>query len=259
MDYLFSSPLVFIALCLIGFAAGFLDSIVGGGGLIATPAMVNLFPSWPILSIIGTNRTSSIFGTSVAAWNYFKKVTLERRIVLPACGGALVASYCGVKLASMIPSEQLKVIVLVIIVLLAFYSVFKKELGQKEERRFAPENEKWAALAVGAICGFYNGLIGPGTGTLLVLAFVGIIGLDFLKSSAVSKAVNVSGDLSSWIILLSKGMVVLNVAVPLVVFNMVGSFAGSRLAILRGSAFIRWVFLAVVLALIIRLLYQIWG
>ena len=259
MDYLISSPLTFLLLVVIGFAAGFLDSIVGGGGLIATPAMVNLFPSWPVLNVIATNRTSSIFGTSVAAWNYFKKVTLERRIVLPACGGALIASFFGAQLATKIPAENLKIIVLGIIVVLAIYSVFKKELGQKEDRRFAPDKEKWAALGIGVTCGFYNGLIGPGTGTLLVLAFVSILGLDFLKSSAVSKAVNVSGDLSSWLLLLTKGYVVMAVAVPLVISNMAGSYAGSKLAILRGSTFIRWVFLAVVLGLIVRLAIQVFN
>ena len=257
MDYLISSPATFFLLILIGFAAGFLDSIVGGGGRIATPAMVNLCPSWPVLNVIATNRTYSIFGTSVAAWNYFKKVTLERHIVLPACGGALTASFFGAQLATQIPADKLKVIVLCIIVVLAFYSVFKKELGQKEDRRFSPQKEKWAALGVGATCGFYNGLIGPGTGTLLVLGFVSILGFDFLRSSAVSKAANVSGDLSSWLLLLSKGYVVLAVAVPLVISNMAGSYAGSKLAILRGSAFIRWVFLAVVLGLIVRLGIQV--
>lgn len=243
-------------LTLIGFSAGFLDSIVGGGGLIATPAMINLFPQWHILSVVGTNRTSSIFGTSVAAWNYFQKVKLESRIVLPSCGGAFLASFGGVQLAKVIPTDNLKWGVIAAIIVLAIYSVFKKELGKTDNRRGTPRQEMWAAFAVGAACGFYNGLIGPGTGTLLVFGFVSIVGLDFLKSSAVSKAANVAGDLSSFGVLLCCGYIVWWAAIPLVVANVAGSYAGSRLAILKGSTFIRKFFLIVVFALITRLIWQ---
>ncbi len=253
------TPELLVLLLAIGFAAGFLDSIVGGGGLISTPGLLNLFPGWPILSIIGTNRASSIFGTSVAAWNYFQKVKVEKRIVLPACGGALVASFCGVQLAKMIPTENLKIVILGVVVVLAVYTFFKKELGQIENRRFSPEKELWAALAVGSTCGFYNGLIGPGTGTLLVFGFVSVVGLDFLKSSAVSKAVNVSGDVSSFLVLLASGFIVWTVAIPLVISNMAGSFAGSKLAILKGSKFIRWMFLVVVLGLVGRFAWQVFS
>jgi hypothetical protein len=249
-------PHYYLYLGLIGLAAGLLDSIVGGGGLIGTPAMMNLFPTWPILSIVGTNRASSIFGTSVAAWNYFRKVKLERRIVLSSCAGALVASYAGVQVARLVPTDNLKWAVVCAIIGLAVYSLAKKELGRVERRKFSPRQEIWAALGVGAACGFYNGLIGPGTGTLLVFGFVSALGLDFLKSSAVSKAVNVSADISSFAVLAAAGFVVWPAAIPLVIANMLGSFLGSKLAILKGSEFIRRVFLVVVFALIIRLLWQ---
>jgi hypothetical protein len=159
VDYLFW-------LALIGFAAGFLDSVVGGGGLIGTPAMLNLFPGWSILNVVGTNRTSSICGTSLAAWNYFRIVRPEPSILWPGCIGALVASFIGVQLAQQIDSERLKVVVLTMIVALAIYSSFKTDLGQIDRRRFTGAAESWAALGVGSVCGFYNGLIGPGTGTL---------------------------------------------------------------------------------------------
>lgn len=244
-------------LVLIGFASGFLDSVVGGGGLIGTPAMLNLFPGWSILNVVGTNRTSSIFGTSLAAWNYFRTVRPEPGILWPGCLGALLASLAGVQLAQQIDSEQLKFVVLAMIVALAIYSSFKTDLGQLDQRRFTGSAESWAALGVGSICGFYNGLIGPGTGTLLVFGFVSLLGLDFLRSSAASKAVNVAGDLSSFTVLLLGGYVIWTVAIPLVFANMAGSYCGSRLAILKGSRFIRRFFLVVVFALIARLLWQL--
>lgn len=237
---------------LAGFAAGLIDSIVGGGGLVLTPAMLNLHPGLHILQAIGTQRTSSIFGTGVAAWNYLRRIHVERRILIPACAAALTASAGGVQLAKRMDPDVLKWTVLAICVVLAIYTVLRKDLGLREERRFHPKHETIAAVSIGAATGFYNGLIGPGTGTIMVFAFVSVLGLDFLKSSAVSKAANVSADLSSWTVLMLGGFVIWTLAVPLIVGNMIGSYIGSHLAIKRGQGFVRAVFLVIVLSLIAR-------
>lgn len=250
--------LIFLT-ALAGFAAGLLDSIVGGGGLILTPAMLNLHPGLSILQTIATQRTSSILGTSVAAWNYLRHVSVERRIIVPACVAALASSAIGVQFAKRIDPDTLKIIVLVICVLLAIYTVLRKDLGTREERRFPASQEAWAAAGVGAACGFYNGLIGPGTGTIMVFAFVSVIGLDFLKSSGVSKASNVAADLSSWTVLAIGGFVQWTLALPLIVGNMLGSHIGSRMAIRKGDRFIRLVFLAVVLVLVAKIAWDLLG
>jgi uncharacterized membrane protein YfcA len=242
---------------LAGFAAGLIDSIVGGGGLVLTPAMLNLHPGLNILQAIGTQRTSSIMGTSVAAWNYLRKIHIERRILLPACAAAMAASAIGVQFAKRLDSDLLKWTVLAICVILAVYTVFRKDLGLKEERRFHPKHESLAALSIGTATGFYNGLIGPGTGTIMVFAFVSFLGLDFLKSSAVSKAANVSADISSWTVLMLSGFVLWVLAVPLIIGNMLGSYIGSHMAIRKGQTFVRAVFLVIVLALIARQAWQL--
>lgn len=242
---------------LAGFAAGLIDSIVGGGGLVLTPAMLNLHPGLNILQAIGTQRTSSIMGTSVAAWNYLRKIHVERRILLPACAAAMAASAIGVQFAKRLDPDVLKWTVLTICVILALYTAFRKDLGLKEDRRFHPKHESMAALSIGTATGFYNGLIGPGTGTIMVFAFVSFLGLDFLKSSAVSKAANVSADISSWTVLLLSGFVLWALALPLVIGNMLGSYLGSHLAIRKGQAFVRAVFLVIVLALIARQAWQL--
>lgn len=242
---------------LAGFAAGLIDSIVGGGGLVLTPAMLNLHPGLNILQAIGTQRTSSIMGTSVAAWNYLRKIHIERRILLPACVAAMAASAIGVQFAKRLDPELLKWTVLAICVILAVYTVFRKDFGLKEERRFHPKHESLAALSIGTATGFYNGLIGPGTGTIMVFAFVSFLGLDFLKSSAVSKAANVSADISSWTVLMLSGFVLWVLAVPLIIGNMLGSYIGSHMAIRKGQTFVRAVFLVIVLALIARQAWQL--
>lgn len=247
----------FVLAMLAGFGAGLLDSIVGGGGLIMTPAMVNLFPEWAILNIIATQRTSSILGTSVAAWNYFRHVSLPWPLVIAACGAALPCSALGAMLAKRTDPQLLKWSILAMCVLLAVYTFVRKDLGQNHAPRFAGRTQWIVAGLVGAATGFYNGLIGPGTGTLMVFAFVSVIGLDFLRASAVSKAANVAADLSSWTVLLLGGYVRWIVVLPLIIGNMLGSQIGSRMAILRGSRFIRWVFLAVVCALTAKVAFDL--
>ena len=249
--------ILWLLTALAGFAAGLIDSIVGGGGLVLTPAMLNLHPGLNILQAIGTQRTSSIMGTSVAAWNYLRKIHIERRILLPACAAAMAASAIGVQFAKRLDSDLLKWTVLAICVILAVYTVFRKDLGLKEERRFHPKHESLAALSIGTATGFYNGLIGPGTGTIMVFAFVSFLGLDFLKSSAVSKAANISADISSWTVLMLSGFVLWVLAVPLIIGNMLGSYIGSHMAIRKGQTFVRAVFLVIVLALIARQAWQL--
>jgi len=243
---------------LAGFAAGFLDSIVGGGGLILTPAMLNLHPGLNILQAIGTQRTSSIFGTSVAAWNYFRRISISWKLVVPACIAALLASALGVQFAKAMDKEMLKWIVLSMCVLLAIYTAFKKDLGNLHVPRYQGKHESIAAASVGAACGFYNGLIGPGTGTLMVFAFVSVMGMDFLRSSAISKASNVAADLSSWTVLLFSGFVIWVLAIPLIIGNMLGSYVGSHIAIRKGQGFIRAFFLVVVCLLITKLAWDLW-
>ncbi len=253
----FISEITLFLVFIIGFAAGFLDSIVGGGGLIATPAMLNLFPSFNILQIIATNRTSSIAGTSVAAWNYLKTGHIPLKVLFFAGISACVAALVGAELATYIAPKILKSIVLVIIVILAIYTFFKKDFGQEEKLRYTAEQLPFVAAMIGAICGFYNGLIGPGTGTILVFVFVSMTGMSFLKASAISKTTNVSGDIGSWAILCYKGYVFWQAAIPLVIGNMIGSYIGSKLAIFKGSKFIRIIFLGVVTALIVKVLYDL--
>jgi uncharacterized membrane protein YfcA len=249
------NPTLWLLTALAGFAAGLIDSIVGGGGLVLTPAMLNLHPSLSILQAIGTQRTSSIMGTSVAAWNYLRQIRVEKTILIPACAAALLASAVGVQFAKRLDPDLLKWIVLTVCVALALYTFLRKDLGLKEDRRFHPKHETMAAIAIGTGTGFYNGMIGPGTGTIMVFAFVSFLGLDFLKSSAVSKAANVSADLSSWTVLLFSGFVIWVLAIPLIIGNMLGSYIGSRLAIRKGQQFVRVLFLVIVLALITR---QVW-
>lgn len=244
-------------LCVFAFLAGFIDSVVGGGGLVQVPAFFVLYPHLPVPNIISTNRLASAVGTSVAAWNYGRSVRIPWRVVLYAGVAAAICSYFGATLQSMLPSGVLKPIILILIIGVAVYTFRKKDLGQVEQFHVTPDRIPYWAAGIGAVLGFYNGLVGPGTGSLLVFGFVSLIGYSFLSSSAIAKVVNVVADLSSLVFFLMNKYVLFHLALPMMVCNVAGSYTGSRMAVLRGNTFIRKVFLVVVAGIIARFAWDV--
>jgi uncharacterized membrane protein YfcA len=244
-------------LCAFAFLAGFIDSIVGGGGLVQIPAFFVLYPQLPVPNVIGTNRLASAVGTSVAAWNYAKSVDIPWKTVLYAGITASVFSYMGVQVQSLLPASVLKPIILVLIIAIAIYTYRKKDFGQHDDVKISPRRLGWTAAGIGAVLGFYNGFVGPGTGSMLVFAFVSVIGYSFLKASAVSKVVNVIADFSSLIFLLMNKYVLFHLTIPMMVCNVSGSYLGSKMAVLRGNEFIRKVFIAVVSGIVARFAWDV--
>lgn len=244
-------------LCAFAFLAGFIDSIVGGGGLVQVPAFFVLYPQLSVPNVIATNRLASAVGTSVAAWNYARSVQIPWRTVLWAGVAAAIFSYLGATVQSRLPSSVLKPIILVLIVAIAFFTYRKKDFGHQEDIRPTPDRLGWWAAGIGGILGFYNGVVGPGTGSLLVFGFVGVVGYSFLRASAISKVVNVAADVSSLIFFISNKYVLYHLALPMMACNVAGSYLGSRMAVLRGNAFIRRVFLVVVAGIVLRFAWDV--
>ena len=244
-------------LCAFAFLAGFIDSIVGGGGLVQVPAFFVLYPQLSVPNIIGTNRLASAVGTSVAAWNYARSVKMPWKTILFAGIPASICSYLGATVQSMLPASVLKPIILVLIVAIAIYTYRKKDFGHKEEFKIPEEKLHWWAAGIGATLGFYNGFIGPGTGSLLVFGFVTVIGYSFLTSSAISKIINVVADVSSLIFFVMHKYILFHLALPMMACNVAGSYLGSRMAVLRGNAFIRQVFLVVVAGIVARFAWDV--
>ena len=248
-----------ILLCAFAFLAGFIDSIVGGGGLVQIPAFFVLYPQLTVPNIISSNRLASAAGTSVAAWNYARSVKIPWRVVLYAGIGAACMSYLGATIQSKLPAEVLKPLILVLIVAIAVYTYRKKDFGQRDHFRVAAAKIPWYAVGIGMALGFYNGFVGPGTGSLLVFAFVSVIGYSFLNASAMAKVVNVISDVSSLVFFLIHKHVLFHLALPMLVCNVAGSYTGSRMAMLRGNEFIRKVFLVVVAGIILRFAWDVLG
>lgn len=256
---MYVSPIMEIYwLCAAGFLAGLVDSMVGGGGLVQAPAFFILYPHLSVPQVIGSNRFASVFGTAAAAWNYSRAVSIPWRAALYGGLGAAICSYVGATLQSKLPATALKPILLVMMILLVGYTYRRKDFGRHDHLLVTEHNLPMWAAGIGAVMGFYNGFVGPGTGSLLVFAFVRFLGYGFLRASAISKVVNVMADVSSLMFFFIYDYILYQLALPLMVCNVAGSVVGSRLAVSHGNQFIRRVFLAIVSLIIARFAWDVW-
>jgi uncharacterized membrane protein YfcA len=246
-----------IILCLAALAAGFIDAIVGGGGLIQTPAILIALPEYPVATLLGTTKIPSISGTSSAALQYAKRVKLQWKLLGVLCLIALLAAYAGSKTVSIVSNSFMKPIIFGVLIIVAIYTYTKKEFGAKTSVRKTPVQEFILGGIFAMIIGFYDGFIGPGAGSFLVLFFISILGFDFLKASAHAKFVNVATNTGSILFFAGTGHILYHYAIPMAFCNFFGSLLGARLAILKGNKFIRIFFLLIVAATIIRFGYDI--
>src|SRR5690606_27109502 len=157
--------LLLLLLCCFSFLAGFIDAMVGGGGLIQLPALFILQPQLGLVQTLATNKIASFLGTSVSAARYVKRVPVNWRYLSPAIIASMLGAFGGGLLVSYIHKEQFMPFIIGILVLVLLYTIFKKELGlHAVEKKLSPARYYIYAIAAGLILGFYEGLIGPGTG-----------------------------------------------------------------------------------------------
>lgn len=246
-----------IILCIAAFAAGFIDAIVGGGGLVQTPAVLVTLPHYPVATLLGTTKIPSFAGTSIASYQYAKKIKLQWKLVLTMCAIALIAAITGSYTVTIISNQYMKPVIFCVLIVVAVYTYTKKNFGTAVEKDIHPKHELLYGALFALAIGFYDGFIGPGAGSFLVLFFIGALGFDFLKASAHAKFVNLATNIGSIIYFGGSGHILYHYALPMAVFNVSGSFIGSRLAIAKGNTFIRVFFLLVVAGTIIRFGYDI--
>lgn len=246
-----------ITLCLAAFAAGFIDAIVGGGGLVQTPATLVTLSQHPVATLLGTLKIPSFAGTSIAAWQYAKKVSLHGKSLFIMCSISFVAAFAGSSIVSVVSNTYMKPIIFFILIAVALYSLFNKNFGTVTRDNNPKKNEWLITAAFALVIGFYDGFIGPGTGSFLVLFFISYLQFDFLKASAHAKFVNLSTNAGSIIFFAGSRHILFQYAIPMALCNIAGSILGSRLAILKGNQFIRVFFLLVIFATILRFGYDL--
>lgn len=240
-------------LCIAAFFAGFVDAIVGGGGLIQLPAALVILPSsFPVASVIASLKIPAFSGTSIAAWQYVKKVSVNWKVISIVCAIAFFSSYGGSYLLTHVSSSFMKPVLLVVLTAVAIYTYTKKDFGQQEKKDIPDDKLLQRGIFISLIIGFYDGFIGPGTGSFLILVFIALLHFDFLHASAHAKLVNLATNLGSVTLFIIQDKIIWGIALPMAAANMLGGFAGAKLAIAKGNKFIRIFFLVVVIGILIR-------
>ncbi len=246
-----------ILLCTAAFAAGFIDAIVGGGGLIQTPSALILLPQFPVATVIGTLKIPAFTGTFFAAAQYAKRVSVNYKQIALMTGIAFIAAFSGSKLLTIVSNNFMKPLLLVVLIAVAIYTWLNKNFGNHTEKTHTVKRQTLYAVIISLVIGFYDGFIGPGAGSFLVLSFITLLGFDFLKASAHAKFVNLATNLGSILFFAGSGKIIYSIALPMAVCNGLGGILGARLALLKGNAFIRIFFLVVVTATIIRFAHDV--
>lgn len=248
---------IIFLLCIASFIAGFIDAIVGGGGLIQTPAALILMPTQSVATIIGTLKIPGFTGTSIATYQYLKKATVNWKLFGLMAIVSFVFAYIGSSLLNVMQNEFMKPLLFVILVLLLLYTYFKKDFGQFQVDKLSKKQIYRNAIIICVFLGFYDGFIGPGTGSLLIMAFIAILGFDFLQANIYAKLVNLATNIGSIALFVIKGKIIWSVAIPMAICNATGAFLGARLAISKGNGFIRIFFLIIVGIALLRFGYDI--
>ena len=246
-----------ILLCIFAFLAGFVDAIVGGGGLIQLPAGIMLLPQFPVATVMGSLKIPAFTGTAFAAKQYLKKVTVNWKQVGLMCLIAFSSAFAGSQLLSIVSNQYMKPVIFIVLIVVAIYTYTKKNFGQTVQKKLSSKTQLKYALGISLVIGFYDGFIGPGAGSFFIMAFIGILGYDFLKASTHAKLINLSTNLGSISLFMLKGTILWSVAIPMAVCNAIGGILGAKLAIYKGNHFIRIFFLLVVMATLLRFGYDI--
>lgn len=246
----------FFLVTLASLLAGFVDAIVGGGGLILLPALFAAYPTAHAATLFGTNKSASVWGSAFASMQYARRVQLRWQALLPAMGLSFAGALAGAWLVTLIAPDFLRKLLPFVLLSVLLYVLAKKDLGHHHAPRFVGRHETLAAGSVGLLIGFYDGFFGPGTGSFFVFLLVRWLGYDFLHASAGAKLLNLSSNLAAILLFALKGHVWWHFTLALALANVTGSLLGTRLALKHGAGFVRWVFIFVVGALILKTGYD---
>jgi uncharacterized membrane protein YfcA len=244
------APQTIILLGLVGLVAGFVDSIAGGGGLITVPAL--LLAGLGPVEALGTNKLQALFGSGSATFAYARKGHVDPRRHVLGFTLALVGSGLGAVLASVAPGEILQALLPILLIAVAVYFAVKPRLGDVDRaERIRPETFR---VTVPPAIGFYDGVFGPGTGSFLMMAYVGLAGFGILKATAHTKLINFGSNVGAFIVFAALGAVAWKVGLVMGVMQLLGARLGSALAMRIGSRLIKPLLVVVCIALAVRLL-----
>ena len=244
-----------LIVCPLVFLGSFIDSIAGGGGIITLPAYY--LAGLPPHTAAGTNKLVAIPGSVTATATYLRSGNIMIRIAICAAVGSLIGGYLGTKLALLIPEATLELIMMIVLPLVALFLTFRRDFGMNAHaKKLSKPMESITALGIGLVIGCYDGLIGPGTGTFLMICFCGFLGLDLLVSGGCAKVANMASNIASGIVFLFNGKAMYSLLLPAALCSIAGGYFGSRFAIKGGSKRIRKVMFVVLGLLFMKMIYE---
>ena len=242
---------VIAVLVLAALVAGWVDAVVGGGGLIQLPTLLIALPEASVPTISGTNKISSFAGTLVATGTYLSRVKVQWADAIPLIVAAYVGSTIGAGLVTLMPREAFTPVVLVALIAVGAYTIRKKQMGLTHEVRHSGAKLVGVLLAIGIVVGTYDGFLGPGTGSFFVIGLVALLGYGFLQASAMAKLANLTTNLAAIVVLWDD--IFWQIGLAMAAANLTGGFVGAQMAVRHGNAFVRRVFLVVIAILVVRL------
>ena len=249
-----------LLLALAAGAAGWVDAVSGGGGLLQLPALFIALPVGNEVNALATNKLSSFFGTATAARTYIKHLNPDWKTALPMAAVAFIFSALGAATAHLVPTEYFGTGIVIALALVWIWTLLNPLMGQSSKMRWDGRKRHYVvAVGVGALIGFYDGIFGPGTGSFLLIALVGLLGYSFLAASSTAKIVNLGTNAAALLVFGFSGSILWTLGLLMALCNVLGAYFGARMAITRGSPFVRIVFLAIVAILIIRLAWDLWA
>ncbi len=243
-----------LIVCPLIFLAGFVDSIAGGGGLISLPAyyLAGLPPSLAG----GSNKLSAVMGTTVSTITYGGRGLINYRAGIASVLGSVPGAVLGAYLLTVLPAHSIRIGVLLALPVVAFIVLKNKDLSVRAALIPKPYTLP-ACFVIGFVIGLYDGLVGPGTGTFLILAYVMLMGENALRASGTAKLVNLGSNVGALITLITTGHVLYALALPAAAFGIAGNVVGARLAIQKGAPFVRALLLVVLGLLLVTLLVDV--
>lgn len=247
------APQVVALLALAALTAGFVDAVVGGGGLIQLPALLVGLPGASPVQVLATNKIASVCGTAASSATYYRRLRPDPATFVPLMLCALVGSFVGAFGASHLPRSAFEPIVLVALVVVGAIVVLRPQLGEQTALRFHGHRHRVAAMGVGFAIGMYDGILGPGTGSFFVFALVGLLGYDFLQASAKAKLANLATNVGALLLFIPTGAVLWEIGLLMGACNLLGGYLGARAAVARGTGFVRGFFIVVVAAFVVRI------
>ena len=241
-----------LIICPLVFLAGFVDAVAGGGGVISIPAY--LLAGVPMKLAAGTNKFANGFGTALASWRYARSGNINWLCAIPAAVGSLAGSSVGTSLAVYLPEDLLQMIVVGTLPVVAVILVLSRNFGVEEKPDKGKKATLFISLGIGLLVGLYDGLVGPGTGTFLLLIFCNLAKMDVRTAGGNVKLVNLASNVGALFTSLMSGKVFIALGLIGTVTSVLGHYIGSGLAIKNGSKIVKPTVIIVLILLAIKVL-----